>query len=1012
MTNGTSNPPSNPAPGIPDPVPAARVVRRRRIAPIWVLPLLALVVGGWLVYRSLLASGPRVTIEFESADGIVVNQTQVRYRGIPIGVVKQLEILDNLAGVKAVVEFDKKIPGIPINSQFWLVTPQISVSGISGLSTLFSGNYIGAQPGDRNGPMGDYFKALKQAPALPVTEPGLHIHLRAERLGSISPGTQVYYRQIPIGSVQSTRMADDGKGVILDIHILPEHAKFVHKSSRFFNSSGISISASLSGLRVETESLASVLAGGISMANIQRETAPSVNGDSFTLYPDYEAAEAGYIVTLRFPSAEGLSAGVTKVMYKGVALGKLLHLTFDETSEEVVAQVGLDPRIEPYVTDKTRFWLVKPQLSVAGVSGLDALFSGTYISLGLEREGQPKTDFVVEAGPSPLDYRAPGLHVLLTASKLGSLNQGSPVYYRQLQVGQVVSYTLDDARDKVDVHALIAPEYAHLINQSTRFWNASGIHLSAGLAGVEVRTESLASLLAGGIAFDTPDQVDAKAVGNGYRFSLFDDETSARNRLNVRLRFTSAEGLVEGRTRVLYRGLPIGQVEKVRVSKDFRTVEADVGFDQSVAHLLTENSVFWMVKPEVSINRISGLDALFSGTYIAIQPGTGKPKRDFLARNTPPPLPMSEPGLHVIIRSEDADSISVGAPVFYHRVTVGSIQNVRLSGEGKGVLIHAHINPEYAKHVTTATRFWNSGGLEFRAGAGGVRLRTESVAALIAGGISFDNFDTGQARATPAHSGDEYRLYSNRDVAENAGFPVSLHFTSGRGMRVGAPIRYLGLDIGEITGYRLDEDMKGVSATALVRPAARVFMRQGSQLWRVTAELGLARTANLETLATGDYVELRPGSGPEQFEFNVADREPVLTALPQGLNVVLESTGLGSLKTGDPVMFRQVRVGRIIGADLNEGADRVRIYVNIEPRYAGLVRTGTRFWQASGFAIDAGLFSGLQVKTESMEAVIAGGIAFATPGDGGAKAAEGARFELYPEAEPAWLKWQDNLGGR
>lgn len=995
-------------PDTPEALPAPRIEHRRHVAPIWLLPLLALVVGGWLVWRSLIDTGPRVTIEFETAEGIVVNQTQVRYRGIPVGVVKRVEVKDDLSGVRAEVEMDKKVQAVPADSLFWLVQPQISVSGVSGLSTLFSGNYIAVQPGDRKGPSGEQFKALKQAPALPMTTPGLHLKLHAERTGSIGPGTPIYYRQIAIGSVQTSAMNAKGDGITLDVHILPDYAKLVRKNTRFWNASGISLSANLSGLRLQTESLASILSGGIAMSSNGREAGPSVNGDDFTLFPDFEAAEAGFSITLRFPSAEGLSQGVTKVMYKGMAIGKVLKLDYDEGNETVTAKVGLDPRVEIYATDKTRFWLVKPQLSVAGVSGLDALLSGTYISFAPDPSGQPSREFVAASGPSPLDYRAPGLHLLLTAPKLGSLAPGSPVYHRQVQVGQVVSHTLDAERDKVDVHVLVEPEYVHLVNESTRFWNASGVTVNAGLSGVKLRTESVAALLAGGIAFDTAN-TEAEAVGNGFRFTLFEDEAMGRASSRVRLSFASAEGLVEGQTRVIYRGLPIGQVERVRVSKDFRTVEAIVGFNKEVEHLLTEATQFWLVKPELSVSRVTGLDALFSGVYLAIQPGAGKPSRSFVARTSPPPLPTSEPGLHLVLESPDAGSVSVGAPVLHKKLTVGSVQDVRLGPDGKHVQVHLHIAPEYAGRVGSTTRFWGAGGLDFRAGSGGVRLRTESLAAIIAGGVAFDNFDSPLARK-PAHNGDRYKLYESSDLAQNAGFPVSLQLASGAGLKPGAAVVYRGLEIGELSRVQFKPALDGVVAEALLRPPARALMRHGTRIWRVKAELGLARTANLGTLLTGDYLELRPGPGAERFSFPVEEREPALSRRDQGLNLVLSAPGLGSLKVGDPVLFRQIRVGEVIGSELAESADQVQIYINIEPAHAHLVRAGTKFWQASGIAVDAGLFSGVSVRTESLETILAGGIAFATPEAAGAPAGEGGGFVLHAEPEPGWLKWQAKLG--
>src|SRR6478735_8411497 len=170
-------------------LPRSNVSKKRHIAPIWLLPFIALLVGVWLVWRSLLDIGPTITIEFENGDGIVANQTQVKYRGIAIGTVKHLRNKDDLSGVVVEVEMDKSLKknrgGVPKEAQFWLVQPQVSLAGISGLGTLLSGNYIGAQlnasGGELSGETAESFIALKESPPVPSNVPGLHIRFKTDR---------------------------------------------------------------------------------------------------------------------------------------------------------------------------------------------------------------------------------------------------------------------------------------------------------------------------------------------------------------------------------------------------------------------------------------------------------------------------------------------------------------------------------------------------------------------------------------------------------------------------------------------------------------------------------------------------------------------------------------------------------------------------------------------------------------------------------------------------------------
>ncbi len=294
-------------------LPQPKIARQPHIAPIWLLPIIALLVGAWLIWRSLLDMGPHITVEFETGEGIVPNQTQVQYKGIVVGVVKKLRSKDDLTGVLAEIEIDKgiagRLGGVPKEAQFWLVQPQVTLGGISGLNTLFSGNYIGVNllSSAPSGEFSEHFVALKVAPPLPSSVPGLHIQFRTDKLGSISIGTPIYSRQIQVGSVKTTAMTADGSGIEIGVHILPEYQHLVHKNTRFWNASGMRVEAGLGGLRLETESLVSLLAGGISMSLPDEDSPASQNGDSFYLYQDFESAEAGVFVNVQFTSADSLS---------------------------------------------------------------------------------------------------------------------------------------------------------------------------------------------------------------------------------------------------------------------------------------------------------------------------------------------------------------------------------------------------------------------------------------------------------------------------------------------------------------------------------------------------------------------------------------------------------------------------------------------------------------------------------------------------------------------------------
>ena len=198
---------------------------------------------------------------------------------------------------------------------------------------------------------------------------------------------------------------------------------------------------------------------------------------------------------------------------------------------------------------------------------------------------------------------------------------------------------------------------------------------------------------------------------------------------------------------------------------------------------------------------------------------------------------------------------------------------------------------------------------------------------------------------------------------------------------------------------------------AVLEPGAEYLAKEGSLFWVVKPELGLASTKNIETLVTGQYIAVRPGGGSKQNSFVGLDQPPLYDRSKPGRNLILTSKSLGSIKKGVKVLYRQIPVGEVTGYELANTADHVRIYINVLPYYVPLLRESTKFWNASGVAVNISPFSGASIRTNSFESLIEGGIAFATPNnpDMGAHASEDGIYQLHDKAEPAWLIWSPNI---
>ena len=279
-------------------------------------------------------------------------------------------------------------------------------------------------------------------------------------------------------------------------------------------------------------------------------------------------------IELEFASADGVEAGKTDVRYKEVVIGKVRTVSLRGADKHVVVGVQLDRSAAQFAVEDTAFWVVRPRIGAGGVTGLGTLLSGAYIAADAGVSTQSRSEFKGLEAP-PLVLRGePGTVFVLRSNDLGSLDVGSPVFHRRTPVGRVVGYNLDAATDQLSVKVFVQSPYQQLVSADTRFWNASGIDLSVNASGLTLNTQSIGSILAGGVAFDTPGRTPQTPPARPEStFVLFTDRASALAppdglAVPVRMVFdSSVRGLAEGAAIDLL-GVEIGKVTGLSLQYD------------------------------------------------------------------------------------------------------------------------------------------------------------------------------------------------------------------------------------------------------------------------------------------------------------------------------------------------------------------------------------------------------------------------------------------------------------
>lgn len=391
--------------------------RKIKFSLVWVVPIIVAVLAIYLGWKAILNAGPTITISFETADGIVSGQTQIKSKSVVLGTVKSVSLSADMRHVDVQVAMTSRASAVITNqARFWVVRPRFNGANISGLETLISGAYIAFDPGNyKDGKRQRYFVGLESPPGVRSGQPGTTYILKTDNLGSLGEGAPIFYRDVVAGEVLSYEMPKGGVGpILLHIFLKKPYDSYLHKHSNFWNVSGIKFGFGATGLNIELQSIQALMSGGIAfdepnrplLANKEPKKEEPIPSDTqFILYSDQDAAENSRyhdnvpLVTYVTSSVKGLSKG-SRVTLFGLQIGtvKDVSLIIDRKAKQTRAKITMDIQPDRVFTfqkkyDTANLALITKSLIAHGMKASVAsdnfLFGSSLIALNFVDIKQP-----------------------------------------------------------------------------------------------------------------------------------------------------------------------------------------------------------------------------------------------------------------------------------------------------------------------------------------------------------------------------------------------------------------------------------------------------------------------------------------------------------------------------------------------------------------------------------------------------------------------------------------------
>ncbi|RBQ31153.1 paraquat-inducible protein B [Arcobacter sp. FW59] len=689
-----------------------KLEKKNRASFIWVLPLIVLGILVWIAYESYSKKGTNIVVYFKSAEGLKENVTPLEYKGLQLGKVTKITMHDDLKSVSVNILVNSDAEKYVANegSKFWIKKPTVSLTKISGLSTLISGYKIELAPTfttpeelSKVKPKW-YFEGLDFQPDDEFDENGYYITLLSNDKDNVDIGTPIFYNKYQIGEIVAKEFKDEQLFVVS--HIYDKYRYLVNKSSKFVMNEALKVNYGAGGLNIEVGSFYSALIGGITVITSQKQGDEISKDEVQILYAQKDDLKDKHYFNIDF--YEATIDNHTPILFKGIEIGKITSIKLNKDILETKAFVYENYKY--LLTKNSRFFVEEPTISFGGIKNLGNIIKGNFISLDY-KEGEFSDKFMA-VNKKELNKSLSTIKIDLIVDSLNSITERSKIYYKNIEVGRVDSYSLTNDYKNVKVSILIDEKYKNLIHDKTLFYDMSSKLVQMKNLNLDINYSGMEGIFNGSIGILSTTNDKNKLTKKEFKlYSKYEDVVRLKRMENsgftVFTEFDNSFKLAKDMA-VIYKNQEIGFVKDIKF--DDRLSKVELFIYEDYRKFIINSSRFYK-KSAIDVKAsLSGVD-LSIDTFSSLIDGS-----IYLDNSSKTPLgnheiyanedDMNSATNSVLIIFDDVEGIQENfSKLTYKGVNIGKVKKVTLN-KNRQVEVEAIIYDDFSSFAKNGTMFY------------------------------------------------------------------------------------------------------------------------------------------------------------------------------------------------------------------------------------------------------------------------------------------------------------------